>query len=426
MRTGTALGVMLVALLVSPVAAQTIDPINGFAIEPFNPACTLDGGPTSIIAGRDGNLWFTERFGNKIGRIAPTSGLITEFCQVLTAGNPSGITGSPRGITVGPDGNIWFAEVSGVIGRITSAGVITEFASDLIRDSGPFAITTGRDGNLWFTEFFGNRIAQITPAGVVTEFPPLPNPAPLNGPRAITVGPDGNLWFTEDSGNKIGRITPAGVITEFPLPPNLNCPPNGSNSPLGITAGPDGNLWFTESCGNKVGRITPTGDIAEFAVATPGSGPMGITLGADGNLWFTESNSNKIGRVVFAGPPVTPPPVTPPPVIPPPVTPPPTVPPTDPPADPAAMIRDLMASVEGSYLKGNIREGFERSLYAKLRNALAAVKGQRPDPVACNALTAFSNEVQAQSGKQLTGEQANQLIRAASDIVTRLGCSTRG
>src|SRR5437773_575490 len=369
---------MLVALLVSPVAAQTIDPINGFAIEPFNPACTLDGGPTSIIAGRDGNLWFTERFGNKIGRIAPTSGLITEFCQVLTAGNPSGITGSPRGITVGPDGNIWFAEVSGVIGRITSAGVITEFASDLIRDSGPFAITAGRDGNLWFTEFFGNRIAQITPAGVVTEFPPLPNPAPLNGPRAIT-------------------------------------------------AGPDGNLWFTESCVNTVGRTTPTGDITEFAVATPGSGPMGITVGADGNLWFTESNSNKIGRVVFAGPPVTPPPVTPPPVIPPPVTPPPpTVPPTDPPADPAAMIRDLMASVEGSYLKGNIREGFERSVYAKLRNALAAVKGQRPDPVACNALTAFSNEVQAQSGKQLTGEQANQLIRAASDIVTRLGCPTRG
>src|SRR5438309_2064360 len=295
---------MLVALLVSPVAAQTIDPINGFAIEPFNPACTLDGGPTSIIAGRDGNLWFTESFGNQIGR--------------------------------------------------------------------------------------------ITPAGVITEFPPLSSPTSLSGPDSITVGPDGNLWFTEDSGNKIGRITPAGVITEFPLPPNLNCPPNGSNSPLGITAGPDGNLWFTESCGNKVGRITPTGDITEFAVATPGSGPMGITLGADGNLWFTESNSNKIGRVVFAGPPVTPPPVTPPPV-----TPPPTVPPTDPPADPAAMIRDLMASVEGSYLKGNIREGFERSLYSKLRNALAAVKGQRPDPVACNALTAFSNEVQAQSGKQL-------------------------
>src|SRR2546422_11708673 len=121
-RTGTALGVMLVALLVSPVAAQTIDPINGFAIEPFNPACTLDGGPTSIIAGRDGNLWFTERFGNKIGRIAPASGLTTEFRQGLTTGNPSGSTSTPRGITAGPGVHVWIREGSGVKRRVNTAG----------------------------------------------------------------------------------------------------------------------------------------------------------------------------------------------------------------------------------------------------------------------------------------------------------------
>src|SRR5437667_7814183 len=176
---------MLVALLASPVAAQTIDPINGFAIEPFNPACTLDGGPTSIIAGRDGNLWFTERFGNKIGRIAPTSGLITEFCQVLTAGNPSGITSSPRGITVGPDGNIWFAEVSGVIGRITSAGVITEFASELMRDSGPFAITARRDGTVWTTEYNGNKIGRTRSAGVAATLPSMPGPTRISAPVAL-------------------------------------------------------------------------------------------------------------------------------------------------------------------------------------------------------------------------------------------------
>src|SRR5437016_13995724 len=114
---------MLVALLVSPVAAQTIDPINGFAIEPFNPACTLDGGPTSIIAGRDGNLWFTERFGNKIGRITPTGEVIKDVVQVNTAGHPSGSTSSPRGITVRADDNIWIAEVCDIIGGITSAGL---------------------------------------------------------------------------------------------------------------------------------------------------------------------------------------------------------------------------------------------------------------------------------------------------------------
>src|SRR5207245_9292725 len=100
---------MLVALLVSPVAAQTIDPINGFAIEPFNPACILDGGPTSIIAGRDGNLWFTERFGNKIGRITPASVITADPCQPLPTSIPSGITSTRRRITVVPVGKIWAA-----------------------------------------------------------------------------------------------------------------------------------------------------------------------------------------------------------------------------------------------------------------------------------------------------------------------------
>src|SRR5256712_12919742 len=98
---------MLVALLVSPVAAQTIDPINGFAIEPFNPACTLDGGPTSIIAGRDGNLWFTEGFGNKIGRIAPTSGLTDVPLPPLTTCHPNGSTSSPRRIAGRPDDHLF-------------------------------------------------------------------------------------------------------------------------------------------------------------------------------------------------------------------------------------------------------------------------------------------------------------------------------
>ena len=64
-------------------------------------------------------------------------------------------------------------------------------------------ITAGPDGNLWFTEQYRNTIGRMTPAGVVTEFPvPTRNAAPAG----ITTGPDGNLWFTQRHG--IGRITP--------------------------------------------------------------------------------------------------------------------------------------------------------------------------------------------------------------------------
>jgi len=128
-------------------------------------------------------------------------GSIKEF-PIPTSGS------SPFGITAGPDGNLWFTENTGnKIGRITTSGVITEFAVPT-SGSSPFGITKGPDGNLWFTEFFGvGKIGRITTAGVViNEFP---IPTGLSRPEGITAGParTASVWFTEVMGNKIGKIT---------------------------------------------------------------------------------------------------------------------------------------------------------------------------------------------------------------------------
>jgi streptogramin lyase len=204
---------------------------------------------------------------------------------------PSAVGSVPVGITAGPDGNLWFTERDGNrVGKITPAGVITGFALPTA-GSGPLGITSGPDGNLWFTERDGNRIGRITPAGVITEFA-LPTAG--SGPFGITTGPDGNLWFTERDGDRIGYITPAGAITEFPLSA-------AGSAPTGLVSGPDGNLWFTETGGNRIGRIAPDGTLAEFAVPTIGGGPTDITSGPDGNLWFTESGSSRLGRIAPDG-----------------------------------------------------------------------------------------------------------------------------
>jgi hypothetical protein len=65
---------------------------------------------------------------------------------------------------------------------------------------------------LWFTEYIGNKIGRITTAGVITEFS---IPTLGSSPSDITAGADGNLWFTEASGSRIGRITtaPTGPCT---------------------------------------------------------------------------------------------------------------------------------------------------------------------------------------------------------------------
>ncbi len=247
---------------------------------------TAGSSPMGITAGPDGALWFTEFNGSKIGRIT-TAGAITEFA---VPGPTLGSTNVPLDITAGPDGALWFTDLAfsgnftvNGIGRITTAGTITEFATPTASTLPPAGITAGPDGALWFTELDATKIGRITTGGTVTEFS-LPTAG--TEPAGITAGPDGALWFTEFE--RIGRITTGGAITEFPLAPHI--------TPVDITAGPDGALWFTES--NKIGRITTAGTITEFSLPTPGSFPFGISVGPDGALWFTEFNGNRIGRIV--------------------------------------------------------------------------------------------------------------------------------
>jgi streptogramin lyase len=198
------------------------------------------------------------------------AGSIREFAVPTSAS-------TPLDIALGPDGNLWFTEEAGdKIGRITPTGSITEFPLPT-RFSFVTGIVSGADGNLWFTEYEGNtvgKIGRITPAGSITEFPV---PTVSSRPFFIARGPDGNLWFTEFGGNKIGRVTPTGSITEFAIP-------TPSSYPIDIASGPDGNLWFTEGGGstgggNKIGRITPTGGISEFPIPTPASYPYFIASG---------------------------------------------------------------------------------------------------------------------------------------------------
>src|SRR5262249_4539280 len=123
-------------------------------------------------------------------------GGITEF--------PAPTPGDLNDIVAGPDGNLWFTDAGrNEIGRITTSGAVTKFPGPTAA-SRPGGVAAGPDGNLWFTERAANKIAWITRAGVVTELScPL---APGSGPTSITVGSDGNLWFTETASGSVGRV----------------------------------------------------------------------------------------------------------------------------------------------------------------------------------------------------------------------------
>ncbi len=289
--------------------------------------------PDGITTGSDGNLWFTENASGQIGRITP-AGVVTQFALPEVpppAGSPAGTastTPNPTAITAGPDGALWFTGIPGEIGRITTAGVVTEFPLPAVpppAGSKPgtastpataTAIAAGPDGALWFAGIPGE-IGRISTTGVVTEFavPEIPPPAGSKSGTAatpatltaLTAGPDGALWFTGVPG-EVGKITTAGVVTEFAvpaIPPPAGSSPGTARTPAtldDITAGPDGALWFTGVPG-EVGRITTAGVVTEYA--TPNLNPPSnglvttITTGPDGNLWLTGQTA--IGRITPTG-----------------------------------------------------------------------------------------------------------------------------
>jgi streptogramin lyase len=272
------------------------------------PVPTANGGPAAIVAGPDGNFWFTEADKNRIGMINPTTHAAVDFA-IPTADS------SPQGIAAGPDGNLWFTESQGnKIGAINpSTHRIAEFPIPTA-GSAPARITTGPDGNLWFTESQGNKIGAINPTThAISEFTvPTPTPVvigfaagpegrptlagiatppPNSEPFGIVAGPDGNIWFTEEIGNKVASINPSmHTFADFAIP-------TASSQPLGIAAGPDGRIWFTEAHGKKIGSIDPTTHAFVETSLTSGSAPVDITSGPDGDLWFTEAGANKIGTV---------------------------------------------------------------------------------------------------------------------------------
>jgi uncharacterized protein (TIGR03437 family) len=288
------------------------------------PIPTSGSNPQAITAGPDGNLWFVETAGNKIGKIAPT-GTITEY-SIATA------NAQPSAITQGPDGNLWFTEAgAGNVGRISTGGTITEYAIPLF--GAPGGIAAGPDGNLWFTGYLSGEIGKITPSGSITEYE-LNTPGCQ--PNSIASGPDGNLWVTQScpTFSYIGKVTTAGVITQEPLERyaqayqitrgpggdlwyttngawvgSINTSgtaalyPTAGQAVQGVALGPDGNLWLAG--GSTIGRITPGLALTQYTIPSSGSEPFGITPGPDGNIWFTEYAGNKIGKVVLSSVPAT-------------------------------------------------------------------------------------------------------------------------
>jgi YD repeat-containing protein len=176
------------------------------------------GAPSQIVAGANGNLWFTYFNKELITEMTPEGNITGDFST------PAGF-GIPSHIAPGPEGEqaVWVTSEAKV-GKLTMTGEMTPYS--LPAGSRPAGITPTDNNTLWFADRGTNKLSKITTAGVISEYS-VPEGS---SPQSIAAGAEGNLWFTEAASNRIAMTTPAATRIEpteavAPIPAGVEgCP----------------------------------------------------------------------------------------------------------------------------------------------------------------------------------------------------------
>jgi streptogramin lyase len=255
----------------------------------------------------------------------------------------------PRAITNGSDGNRWFTEGSeftsapAKIARITSAGVITEFApdvadgcnfciiTDIAQGPGDILYITSNDPTLMRfnlatqsfdtpvqmpnTSALGGELAVSATDVWITDFNNdvvwryhLANgqftSSPVSDPADVAVDVAGNAWFTQPGDvnaagtSNIGRIDAAtGAVTMTPTT-------DGSTTvaPRSVAVASDGQVWFTARFTPQgVGRLNPATNAVTIFPTPSNPGPQDIAASPDGTVWFTQITKGNIASIDNAG-----------------------------------------------------------------------------------------------------------------------------
>jgi len=153
------------------------------------------GGTYGVEAGQNGDQWFTSFVEDgPIGRVS-RDGVLTKFDPPTK--------GKPQRLELDGDGIVWFSERRGnKIGRLDpKSGQFTEFALPG-PEASPYAIGVDRDHMIWYSSHEQDTLGRLDPkTGEVIEYP---YPHSEISMREFFVDAQGRMWYASSVNNKVG------------------------------------------------------------------------------------------------------------------------------------------------------------------------------------------------------------------------------
>lgn len=153
------------------------------------------GGTYGNVPGQNGDQWFTSFVdGGPIGRVTQ-DGVLSKFAPPTK--------GKPQRLEVDTDGIVWFSERRGnKIGRLDpKAGTFVEFPLPG-PEASPYAIGIDRNHMIWYSSHEQDTLNRLDPrTGDVIEYP---YPHSEISMREFFVDSQGRMWYASSVNNKVG------------------------------------------------------------------------------------------------------------------------------------------------------------------------------------------------------------------------------
>jgi virginiamycin B lyase len=252
-------------------------------------------GIMDIAVAQDGGIWFTEQTANYIGRFDPATGRFQTYPLAVHNGRSA----APQDLAFDAHGRLWFTEVSlAAIGRLDPAtGSIQTWNVPAAPGSQtfPYALAITSDGAVWFAELAGGTLGRLDPAsGQVRLYHTPTADAQI---FSLAAAPDGRLWFSELQYGRLATLDPrTGAIHEYTVPTRLA---NNVNL-YEVAVATNGDVWAASLGQNAIVRFAPAhASFTLYPLPDAASLPYGLTLDASGQVWFTADRApiNYVGML---------------------------------------------------------------------------------------------------------------------------------
>lgn len=221
--------------------------------------------PVGVRAATEDTVWVVDRTGDRLLHLGAGIRVVGE----LAVPAPGAL---PLDVVTLPDGTTWFTEQFGeALGRIDILGRVEEYPVGSER--GPSGIASSGD-SVWFS-LQGHRpaLGHVRGGDAAIEFVELPLGS---GPLGVAVAEDGAVWTALHAADALARVGRDRSVTLLPLEEGA--------APFTVASAPDGSVWASLWGADALLRIAPDG--AELRIALPeDSGPRGLAVAPDGSLW---------------------------------------------------------------------------------------------------------------------------------------------